>query len=141
MQEGIHYIKKNVSLHEYEMHRYVYDLHIVNIPEIISYDKDNKILTMVNINKLNISDMYGENPEDVDEYLFDEIRKIIKKLAEYNVEYPDITGYNFIETKSPEGKTLLWIIDFEHSKLCKTITNKFVKKFIGGLNKWNPDFR
>ena len=141
MQDEIYYIKKNVSLHEYQMQKYVYDLHIVNVPEIIGYDKDKQILTMININKLNVSDMYGENPEDIDEYLFEEIRKIIKKLAEYNIEYPDITGYNFIEKISPEGEAQIWIIDFEHSRLCKTITNKFVKKFIDGLNKWNPYFR
>jgi len=141
MQDEIYYIKKNVSLHEYQMQKYVYDLHIVNVPEIIGYDKDKQILTMININKLNVSDMYGENPEDIDEYLFEEIRKIIKKLAEYNIEYPDITGYNFIEKISPEGELQIWIIDFEHSRLCETITDKFVKKFIGGLNKWNPYFR
>jgi len=141
IQDEKYYVKKNVSLHEYKMHLHVYNLHIVNIPEIIGYDKNRKILTMININKLNLSDMYGENPEDIDTYLFDEIRTIIKKLAANNIEYPDITGYNFIEKITPEGEVQVWIIDFEHSRLCKNITNKFVKSFIGGLDEWNPDFR
>lgn len=131
------YIKSNVKKHEYEMHKYIYDLHIVNVPKIISYDLHNSILTMEKINNMNLSDMYGEKEFDMDEYYFDEIRTIIKKLALNNIEYPDITGYNFIEYDNK-----IWIIDFEHSKF---ITNKmedpFVNKFIAGLNKWNPRFK
>ena len=29
------YVKQNVKKHEYDMHKYVYDLKIVNIPEMI----------------------------------------------------------------------------------------------------------
>jgi len=130
------YIKQNVSEHEYNMHKHVYDLHIVNIPKIIHYNKENKILTMKKIKNLNLSDMHGENSTDIEEYLFDEIRNIIKKLYDNNIEYPDITGYNFIEYENK-----IWIIDFEHSKINNKITNKFINKFIKGLNKWNPEFR
>ena len=131
------YIKHNVSLHEYKMHKHVYDLHIVNIPEIINYDHDKKILTICKINNMNVSDMYGEKASKVDKCIFDEIRIIIKTLADNNIEYPDITGYNFIEYDNK-----IWIIDFEHSSI---FTNKmedsFVNKFINGLNKWNPRFK
>jgi len=130
------YIKQNVSEHEYNMHKHVYDLHIVNIPKIIHYNKENKILTMEKIKNLNLSDMHGENSTDIEEYLFDKIRIIIKKLYDNNIEYPDITGYNFIEYENK-----IWIIDFEHSKINNKITNKFINKFIKGLNKWNPEFR
>ena len=130
------YIKNNVSLHEYIMHKHVYDLNIVNTPEILMYNQTDKILIMKKIDQLCISDMYGEEPEDVEEYLFDEIRKIIKKLADSSIEYPDITGYNFIEK---DGK--VWIIDFEHSKINRNIKDPFINKFIDGLNKWNPEFR
>ena len=32
-------------------------------------------------------------------------------------------------------------IDFEHAKISKKIENKFINKFIRGLNKWNPEFK
>ena len=131
------YVKLNVLEHEYNMHKHVYDLHIVNTPKIISYDKKTKTMVMEKIDNMNLSDMYGENDSDIDEYYFDEIRTIIKTLAEHNIEYPDITGYNFIEYDSK-----IWIIDFEHSTIFKKhIKDSFVNKFIKGTNKWNPDFK
>ena len=130
------YIKKNVEEHEYTMHKYVYDLNIVNTPKIISYNKEEKILTMEKIDNMNVSDMYGEENWDTNPELFAKIRKIIKTLCDNNIEYPDITGYNFIEYDDK-----VWIIDFEHSKISKKITNSFIKKFIKGLDGWNPDFR
>jgi tRNA A-37 threonylcarbamoyl transferase component Bud32 len=130
------YIKQNVTPYEYHMHKHVYDLKIVNMPEIISYNKETKVLIMKKINNLNLSDMHGENESDIEEYLFDEVRKIIKTLYDNNIEYPDITGYNFIEH---DGK--MWIIDFEHSKISSVIKNQFINKFINGLNMWNPEFK
>jgi hypothetical protein len=85
---------------------------------------------------MNISDFYGENASDISEDLFDKIREIIKKLANHYIEYPDITGYNFIEYNNK-----LWIIDFEHSKIIKNDLDSFVQKFINGSNEWNPNFR
>ena len=71
------------------------------------------------------------------EFNFDEIRTIIKALADNHIEYPDITGYNFIEYDKK-----IWIIDFEHSSIFKkTMKDPFVNKFIFGSNKWNPDFK
>mgnify|MGYP000651299224 CR=1 FL=1 len=123
------------------MHQHVYDLHIVNIPKIISYDKKTKTMVMEKIDNMNLSDMYGENDTDVDEYYFDEIRTIIKTLAEHNIEYPDITGYNFIEDKNNYGK--IWIIDFEHSDFKTHQKDTFVEKFINDetYNRWNPWFK
>lgn len=131
-----HFTKPNVSINEYRMQSYVSELNIVNVPKIISYDAEKKILTMEKIPNLNISDMYGEESGDIEEYLFEKIREIIKKLALHKISYPDITGYNFIEYKDT-----MWIIDFEHAKLVSKITDKFVLKFIDGLNEWNPEFK
>ena len=131
------YTKINVKEHEYKMHQYVYDLHIVNTPKIISYDKKTKTMVMEKVDNMNLSDMHGENDYDLDEYYFDEIRTIIKTLSEHNIEYPDITGYNFIEHDKK-----IWIIDFEHSSIFKKdMKDLFVGKFISGLNKWNPRFK
>ena len=129
------YTKNNVSIHEYEMHKYIYDLNLLNIPKIISYDADNKVLKMEKINNYNISDMYGESSENVPISIFSEIRDIINILYNNNIIYPDITGYNFIES---DGK--MWIIDFEHSYFIKNNIDNFVLKFINGLNQWNPQF-
>jgi tRNA A-37 threonylcarbamoyl transferase component Bud32 len=131
------YIKNNVSLHEYQMHKYIYELEIVNVPKIVAYDFERNILVMEKIKNMSLSDFYGENSENIISELFTKIRSIIKKLLENNIEYPDITGYNFIESDNK-----IWIIDFEHSSV---ITRKeidpFVIKFVNGLNEWNPYFK
>jgi len=127
------YTKYGVKQHEYDVHKYVYNLKLekVNVPKIISYDKEKEIMVMHKINALNLSDMFGENSSDIDEYYFDEIRTIIQTLSDNGIEYPDITGYNFIEHANK-----IWIIDFEHAHIRDT----FVNKFIQGRNKWNPRF-
>ena len=127
------YTKYGVKQHEYDVHKYVYNLKLekVNVPKIISYDKEKEIMVMHKINALNLSDMFGEKSSDIDEYYFDEIRTIIKTLSDNGIEYPDITGYNFIEYDNK-----IWIIDFEHAHIRDT----FVDKFIQGRNKWNPRF-
>ena len=130
------YVKQDVKEHEYKMHKHVYELNIVNTPKLISYDKKTKVMVMEKIDNMNLSDMYGEEDTMIDEYYFDEIRTIIKTLAEHNIEYPDITGYNFIEFKNR-----IWIIDFEHSNFKPLLTDDFVVKFINGLDKWNPRFK
>jgi len=133
------YTKQNVEEHEYTMQMYVYNLKLtnINVPKIISYDKTTKVMIMEKIDSLNLSDMHGENARDLDEYYFDEIRTIITTLADNKVEYPDITGYNFIEYNKK-----IWIIDFEHASIFeKKMKDPFVNKFISGSNKWNPRFK
>mgnify|MGYP000906260633 FL=1 len=127
------YTKYGVKQHEYDVHKYVYNLKLekVNVPKIISYDKEKEIMVMHKINALNLSDMFGENSSDIDEYYFDEIRTIIKTLSDNGIEYPDITVYNFIEHDNK-----IWIIYFEHAHIRDT----FVDKFIQGRNKWNARF-
>ena len=127
------YTKYGVKQHEYDVHKYVYNLKLekVNVPKIISYDKQKEIMVMHKINAMNLSDMFGEKSSDIDEYYFDEIRTIIKTLSDNGIEYPDITGYNFLEHDNK-----IWIIDFEHAHIRDT----FVDKFIQGRNKWNPRF-
>jgi len=45
--EDVYYTKENVSLCEYKIHKYVYNLKIVNIPKIKSYNRKTKQLKMV----------------------------------------------------------------------------------------------
>lgn len=132
------FIKQNVNKHEYDMHKYISQLNIINTPKIISYDNKNKTMTMEKINEDNISNIYGELSENIPTYIFDEIRNIINILYQNNISYPDITGYNFIEYDNK-----IWIIDFEHSYFTNSskFTDDFITEFINGLNNWNPEFK
>jgi hypothetical protein len=56
------YRKPNVSYNEYKMQKYIYNLNIVNVPRVISYDKLKCELTMEKIEGSNLSDFYGNTP-------------------------------------------------------------------------------
>ena len=138
------YTKNNVSLNEYQLQEHVYNLNIVNVPKIINYDEDTKIMVMEKIENDNISNVYGELSDDITCEIFEEIRLIINKLYKNGIIYPDITGYNFIEYDNK-----IWIIDFEHAfyknynKDDKKKKNyeDFVIQFISNENNWNPEFK
>ena len=130
------YVKRNVTLHEYEMHKLIYELDIVNVPRPISYDASTSTLVMERIDNLDISNMYGDDINLVPSDIVDYIRMIIGTLLLNDIAYPDITGYNFIQKDGT-----VWIIDFEHAKLItKSSIEPFIVKFINGYNSWNPDF-
>ena len=131
------YIKQNVSNNEYTIYNKIFNSNIVNTPQIYKYDSNSKKLIMLRIPEMSISDMYGEKFSNIPKEITDEIRKIIKTLYDNDIEYPDITGYNFIEY---QGK--IWIIDFEHASYNydKKTYNPFILEFINGRESWNPDF-
>ena len=134
--EDVYYTKENVSLCEYKIHKYVYNLKIVNIPKIKSYNKKTKQMKMVRVGTMSVSDYYGETAEHISDELFARIRDIIQTLYDHDILYIDITGYNFIENNNK-----LWIIDFEHATYnYPKKTDEFVKKFLEGHNGWNPEF-
>jgi tRNA A-37 threonylcarbamoyl transferase component Bud32 len=134
--EDVYFTKENVSLCEYKIHKYVYNLKIVNIPKIKSYNRKTKQMKMVRVGTMNVSDYYGETSEHIDAELFTRIRNIIQTLYDHDILYIDITGYNFIENDNK-----LWIIDFEHATYNHPRkTDEFVEKFLEGHNGWNPEF-
>ena len=144
------FTKTNVNYNEYFIHEWTYHLlknlskkeetNInIHVPKIINYDPRTKTLTMQKIYGDNLSNIYGEEIEDVPIKLIKIIQKFLAILNEYLIEYIDITGYNFMLDK---GKNL-WIIDFEHAK-CKSssdIIDPFLSEFIDGQISWNPDFK
>ena len=134
-----YYVKQNVNHREYFMQKYVYKLDIVNVPEIIEYNDESKIMVMKKVGNHNLSDNYGENATDIPKELFDQVVKIVRNLVLHNIEYPDLTGYNFVEDSN--GK--VWIIDFEHSSLMSTkhIDNIHIQNICNGYKKWNPEFK
>mgnify|MGYP001446689733 CR=1 FL=1 len=134
------HVKQNVSENEYILHREVFNLskkyNCLNVPKILEYK--NKIMTTVRIESLNVADLYGEDDVPVD--VFNNIREIIQTLYDSGIIYPDITGYNFIETQC-RGKSKIWVFDFEHAEYMPNQPNNFVEKFLSGENFWNPYFK
>jgi len=122
------FVKQNVSKEEYRLQRLASSY--VNVPEIFHYDPKKKVMTMEKLG-INVADMYGD---DVPAYLFEEMQKIIRTLFEHGIYYPDITGYNFIE--SEKG---VYLIDFGHATQ-KTI-DPFIYDFMNGHCAWNPRFK
>jgi tRNA A-37 threonylcarbamoyl transferase component Bud32 len=133
--EEVYYTKENVTLKEYKIHAYVYDLGIVNIPKIISYDKKTKTMKMVRVGTMNVSDFYGAEAVNVSVELFAKIRAIIQTLYDHNFLFIDNTGYNFIECGNK-----VWIIDFEHARYNAKRKNAYVERFLAGANEWNAEF-
>jgi tRNA A-37 threonylcarbamoyl transferase component Bud32 len=134
-----YYIKRDVDDREHFMQQYVYQLNIVNVPQIIYYDEKNKIMIMKKVEGMNLSDQYGDNANDIPNEIFEQVVKIVRNLVLHNIEYPDLTGYNFIE--DTDGK--VWIIDFGHSKMMSSnqINNIHIQNICNGDKKWNPEFK
>ena len=82
--------------------------------------------------------MYGERIEDMPKEILEQINTILTRLyLECDIEYIDITPYNFIEK---EG-TLI-VIDFGDARIAPKkdwfLAELFKNKM---LKQWNPDFR
>ena len=110
-------------------------------PAIISTGnfKGKCYITMEKIHEDCLADKYGDDPSDIPEWIWIEIRKmVITLLEEDEIEYRDITPYNFIEK---DGK--VWMIDFGDAKYIDDTKNIdwFVEEFIDGENSWNPDYK
>jgi tRNA A-37 threonylcarbamoyl transferase component Bud32 len=131
------FTKLNVSPNEYQIHELIYNKQLIHMPKIYGYYQNENKLIMQQIPELNISDMYGENIEDIPEYILVEIRNIISILYKNHIEYPDITGYNFIEYDKK-----IWLIDFEHARVNNDYStyDPFILEFINGSNIWNPKY-
>ena len=129
-------IKPDVSYKEYKMHKYVYNLGVVKIPRIVSYNEEEKTMKMQRINGSSVSDIYGESIDDVPPHIRAQISDIMVKLTYHNIEYPDITGYNFIADKDET----MWVVDFEHASYNDKITDEFILDTCKKVSKWNLDF-
>lgn len=136
MSDKYYFIKENVSKKEYLMHKFINNIEYVNSPKIIEYDEKRKILKMQKISNMSVSDFYGENKENVPEFIFKKIRNTLNILYNVGIIYPDITGYNFIHSNNK-----IWIIDFEHAHFINKEPNKFVDRFLEGSNEWNEEFK
>ena len=131
----------NKILLEIELQKYVstnYDF----CPKIIqvNYHNDRIDIIMEKINGVSIFKKYGDNPNDIPIFIWNQIHKIISSLF-YNdgIEYIDISSYNFILLSNK-----IYIIDFGDAYWCnpdRTIKNWFLHEFIEDeINLFNPDF-
>lgn len=100
-------------------------------------------MTMDEITSKCIAEKYGEDARDVPDWIWNEIHHIIRKLYYAGqMEYIDITPYNFIEHNGS-----VWCIDYGHathrSEGIDAVKNWFLAEFLedGSMRKWNPDFR
>ena len=140
-QPDEYYVKTGVAHHEYFMQQYVYNMNIVNVPRIMAYDETTRTMAMERVGKNNLSHNYGEDATDVPDDIFNKVVRIVRTLVLHGISYPDLTGYNFVEDVSTNGK--LWIIDFEHATMITptVITNEHICNICNGVQKWNPDFK
>ena len=109
-------------------------------PKILAVEKDENewIMVMEDIGADCLADVYGEDPKDIPDWIWNQIRIIVSTLfTEKSIEYVDITPYNFIEK---DGR--VYIIDFGDAKYeDDEQTNWFLLEFINGENSWNPDYK
>ena len=132
------YTKYDATEHEYKIQDLIYQMGIINVPKVINFKQTEGRygdLTMEKIPQMNISDMYGDSLSDIPDYIVEECRNIISILYKNHIEYPDITGYNFIEHKNK-----VYLVDFEHAKVNYDYNtyDPFILEFIEGCNTWNP---
>jgi tRNA A-37 threonylcarbamoyl transferase component Bud32 len=106
-------------------------------PRIINTDYKTYI-KMEKINNMCIAYMYGENFNDCPVQLRKDIYNILHTLYhECDIEYVDVTPYNFIEDL--DGR--LWIIDFGDAIAVKK--NWYLQDVFDNecVLEWNPDFK
>ena len=108
--EDIYYIKQGVKNHEYEMHRHVNLLGIVNSPKIVNYDAEKEVMVMEKIDNMNVSDYYDEYAKGVPKPLMKKIQKIIKTLYDNNIVYPDfVIKVSIKDSVYLQGLTMDWV--------------------------------
>jgi tRNA A-37 threonylcarbamoyl transferase component Bud32 len=108
-------------------------------PQIIRTvcDENRCIIVMENLEEECLADRYGDNPENIPLWIWDEIRRMLTILLNAEgIEYVDITPYNFIQKDDK-----IYIIDFGDAKYTTGEVNWFLQEFIDGENYWNPDYK
>ncbi len=105
-------------------------------PKILDqiWQNDKVFIIMEKVKGKTIYELYGDIPKSVPSEIWNRIRMLVKHLYCLQIEYTDITPYNFMI----DNDNNILVIDFGHAKLLKT--NWFLKDFLDGDNTWNPDF-
>ena len=140
-QPNAYFVKENVDKHEVFMHKYIYGLKIegIHVPKPVMYNKSTRQFVMAKIDGMSVSDMYGDNIEDVPDNLYKQIREIMMNLVDHNIQYPDFTGYNFVLDNNVPDK--IWLIDFEHTVPGDCTDNEFIMGIYWGAKSWNDEYK
>jgi len=108
-------------------------------PRVLSHNKldDSSFIMMEDLEAECLADVYGENPDNIPLWIWDEIRSMVTALFDQEgIEYVDITPYNFIEKDNR-----IYMIDFGDAKYTNGEVNWFLSEFLDGENSWNPDYK
>ena len=98
---------------------------------------DHWILEMEELDGTTLAEEYGENPEDIPKWIWEDIRFALILLFENNIQYRDITPYNFMLVDEK-----IFVIDFGDAYYHDdTEVNWFLQEFFDGENSWNPDYK
>jgi len=108
-------------------------------PRILKTEEEDDVIRiyMEDIEDEPLVTSYGEDPDDIPEWIWKEIRRMVAFLyEEEGIEYRDITPYNFIEKDNR-----IYMIDFGDAKYREGETDWFLVEFLEGENSWNPDYK
>jgi tRNA A-37 threonylcarbamoyl transferase component Bud32 len=136
-----YFIKQNVSIHEYNMHVLVYHLRLIRVPHPIYYDRAWKCMVMEKIHGANVSNIFGDCAYNVPMHIRKEIQRMIRILTAHQIQYVDITGYNFVIDSHNEDR--IWLVDFEHtyeSEYVPPCVETFCVTSVEDM-EWNAEFK
>ena len=104
----------------------------------VVYADDSATIHMEFIDEPCLYYKYGPEPEDIPEFVWEQIREKLKVLYDdERIEYIDVTPYNFIEKDGD-----VYIIDFGHANYVEgeeELDDYFID-FMEGENDWNYDY-
>jgi len=131
-----HAAQLEYALQKYISSKYNFSPKVNSIIYLSTYTE----ITMNKISGQTLADKFGDNSEDIPDWVWDEMRRIISLLYnEEGIEYIDITPYNFMIDSNDK----IWIIDFGHAyytDISKSM-NWFLIEFIyEEVKSFNPDF-
>jgi RIO-like serine/threonine protein kinase len=94
---------------------------------------------MENLDANCLADVYGENLEDIPEWIKADIVDILYMLYMHvGIEYVDVTPYNFVEKDG-----IVWVVDFGHAREADyDKPDDFLDDTFASweLQKWNCDY-
>ena len=128
---------KTKILNQIRFQKKAYSLGI-KCPKILDYYwyNNSMYIIMEYIQGKDLASLYGTDPKKIPIWVWNKIHDIIESLYLNDIEYSDITAYNFIQTPSKN----IYIVDFEHACLLDNeYLDWFVDEFLNGINIWNPD--
>ena len=120
-----------------EIHMYKKASELNIAPPFFESNNTSYMITQ-DMDEMCVADKYGPHAKSIPPWIWKQIHYMIKRLLdEGNIEYIDITPYNFIEKDG-----VVWCVDYGHATPFRgDVRNWFLKEFIEKkLKSWNPDF-